>query len=66
MLLAESSKVKLYFDDDVLKNLNIYLESNKKDKDKKYESLIDSLKKCKIKDDLRIKIAIQNHFFSLY
>ena len=45
LLVAESSKVKLYFDDEVLKNLNIYLESNKKDKDKKYESLIDSLRK---------------------
>lgn len=45
LLIAESSKVKLYFDDEVLKNLNIYLESNKKDKDKNYESLIDSLRK---------------------
>lgn len=45
LLIAESSKVKLYFDDEVLKNLNIYLESNKKDKVKNYESLIESLRK---------------------
>lgn len=45
LLIAESSKVKLYFDNEVLKNLNIYLESNKKDRDRKYESLIDSLRK---------------------
>ena len=37
--------VVIFRDDDVLENLNIYLESNKKDKDKKYESLIDSLRK---------------------
>ena len=43
LLVAESSKVKLYFDNEVLKNLNIYLKSN--DKDKKYEFLIDSLRK---------------------
>lgn len=45
LLITESSKVKLYFDNEVLKNLNIYLESNKKDRNGKYESLIDSLRK---------------------
>lgn len=45
LLIAESSKIKLYFDDDVLKKLNVYLESNKKDRDDKYESLVDSLRK---------------------
>ena len=44
-LIAESSKVKLYFDDEVLKNLNSYLESNKKDRNGKYETLINSLRK---------------------
>ena len=45
LLIAESSKVKLYFDDEVLKNLNNYLESNKKDINDKYEALINSLRK---------------------
>ena len=45
LLIAESSKVKLYFDDEVLKNLNNYLESNKKDRNDKYEALINSLRK---------------------
>ena len=45
LLIAESSKVKLYFDDEVLKNLNKYLESNKKDRNDKYEILINSLRK---------------------
>lgn len=45
LLIAESSKVKLYFDDEVLKNLNNYLESNKKDRNYKYEALINSLRK---------------------
>ena len=44
LLIAESSKVKLYFDDDI-KNLNKYLESNKKDRNDKYEILINSLRK---------------------
>lgn len=37
--------VVIFRDDEVLQNLNIYSESNKKDKDKKYESLFDSLRK---------------------
>lgn len=43
MLIAESHKVKLYFDDDLLKNLNQFMCEN--DKDYYYNNIIDKLKK---------------------
>lgn len=44
MLIFESSKVKLFFDDDTLKSLNKFIESNKNDMLNAYNSLIDKLK----------------------
>ena len=44
MLIFESSKVKLFFNDDTLKYLNKFIESNKKDMLNNYNSLIDKLK----------------------
>ena len=44
MLIFESSKVKLFFNDDTLKCLNKFIESNKKDMLNNYNSLIDKLK----------------------
>lgn len=44
MLIFESSKVKLFFDDDTLKCLNKFIESNKKDMLNNYNYLIDKLK----------------------
>ena len=43
MLIAESHKVKLYFDDDLLKNLNQFM--CEEDKDLYYNRVIDDLKK---------------------
>lgn len=42
-MIKESSKVKLYFDDETLKILNTYIESE--DKKLYYDSLVDCLKK---------------------
>ena len=44
LLIAESSKVKLYFDDDTLKILNKFITED--DKKANYSVLIDSLKKA--------------------
>jgi len=44
MLIFESSKVKLFFDDDTLKCLNKFIESNKNDMLNNYNYLIDKLK----------------------
>ena len=44
MLIFESSKVKLFFNDDTLKCLNKFIKSNKKDMLNNYNSLIDKLK----------------------
>ena len=43
LLIAESHKVKLYFDDDLLKNLNQFM--CEEDKDLYYNRVIDDLKK---------------------
>lgn len=42
-MVKESSKVKLYFDDETLKTLNTFIEA--KDKNIYYDNLIDCLKK---------------------
>lgn len=42
-MVKESSKVKLYFDDETLKTLNTFIEA--KDKSMYYDNLIDCLKK---------------------
>ena len=44
MLIFESSKVKLFFNDDTLICLNKFIESNKEDMLNNYNSLIDKLK----------------------
>lgn len=44
ILIFESAKVKLFFDDDTLKKLNNYIECNKKDMVMNYNLLIDELK----------------------
>ena len=43
LLIAESHKVKLYFDDDLLKNLNHFI--CEEDKNSYYNNVIDNLKK---------------------
>lgn len=45
LLIGESSKVKLYFNDEVLENLNNFISSNKKNINNNYGLLVDSLKK---------------------
>ena len=45
MLIFESSKVKLFFNDDILRRLNVFIESNRKDLMTNYNLLIDELKK---------------------
>ena len=45
LLIGESSKVKLYLNDEVLLNLNNFISSDKKDLKKYYDILVDSLKK---------------------
>ena len=44
ILIFESAKVKLFFDDESLKKLNNYIECNKKDMVMNYNLLIDELK----------------------
>lgn len=44
ILIFESSKVKLFFDDSILEKLNKYIECNKKDMMINYKSLVDELK----------------------
>ena len=44
LLLCESSKVKLYFNDEVLSALNLFI--NAETKESVYNELIDKLKKC--------------------
>ena len=44
LLIGESSKVKLYLNDEVLININNFISSDKKDLKKHYDILIDSLK----------------------
>ena len=44
MLIFESSKVKLFFDDITLKKLNSFIKSDKKNMMKNYNLLIDELK----------------------
>lgn len=44
ILIFESAKVKLFFDDDTLKKLNKFIESNKKDMIQNYNLLIEDLK----------------------
>ena len=44
ILIFESSKVKLFFDDSILEKLNKYIECNKKDMMINYNSLVDELK----------------------
>ena len=44
MLIFESAKVKLFFNDDALKKLNNFIESDKIDMIKNYNLLIDELK----------------------
>lgn len=45
MLIFESAKVKLFFDDDTLKKLNIFIESDKNSMLTNYNLLINELKK---------------------
>lgn len=45
MLIFESAKVKLFFDDDTLKKLNIFIESDKNSMITNYNLLINELKK---------------------
>lgn len=45
ILIFESSKVKLFFDDNTLRKLNDYIDCNKKDMLINYNLLIDELKK---------------------
>ena len=44
ILIFESSKVKLFFDDSILEKLNKYIKCNKKDMMINYKSLVDELK----------------------
>ena len=44
MLIFESAKLKLFFNDDILKKLNIFIESKDDNIIDNYNLLIDSLK----------------------
>ena len=46
LLIAESSKINLYFSDEVLKRVNEFIKADSDTKGQYYDPIIDELKKC--------------------